>query len=59
MAQSLGMETVAEGVESQEQHQILKDMGCDTFQGYFYSPAISAERTTQMLTEEKKIIVAG
>jgi len=53
MAQSLGMETVAEGVETQEQHQVLKDMGCDTFQGYFYSPAISAERATQMLTEGK------
>ena len=55
MAQSLGMETVAEGVETKEQHQTLKDMGCDTFQGYYYSPAIPAERITQMLAEEQKL----
>jgi len=55
MAQSLSMETVAEGVETQEQHQVLKDMGCDTFQGYLFSPAVTADRITQMLTEEKKL----
>ena len=34
LAHSLGMRTVAEGVETQEQRDILKDLGCDVLQGY-------------------------
>ncbi len=35
----LGIKTIAEGIERKEQFEILKDMGCDYFQGYlFYKP---------------------
>lgn len=44
MAQSLGLEIVAEGVETQEQLDFLENLGCDYYQGYLFSkPLPSAE----------------
>ena len=37
MASKLGMETVAEGVETIEQAELLQENGCDIAQGYFYA----------------------
>ncbi|MEG1732310.1 MAG: EAL domain-containing protein, partial [Longicatena sp.] len=42
LIKSLHMISVMEGVETQEQLDFLKDMGCDIGQGYLYSKAISA-----------------
>lgn len=36
LAQGLGCSVVAEGVETEEQHLLLRDMGCEVGQGYFY-----------------------
>ena len=36
MAQHLGLQTVAEGVETEHQFEILKANGCDFFQGYLF-----------------------
>ena len=36
MAKHLHLETVAEGVETEEQFDILKSVGCDYFQGYLF-----------------------
>ncbi len=39
MAHALGMKTIAEGVEQREQFEILKEFGCDMYQGFlFYRP---------------------
>ena len=43
LAHSLGLKVVAEGVESLEIAQQLKDLGCDRAQGYFYSKPVRAE----------------
>jgi len=43
MAKSLGLATVAEGVETVEQLEMLKTMGCDQIQGYFFSQSLPAD----------------
>jgi diguanylate cyclase (GGDEF)-like protein/PAS domain S-box-containing protein len=40
LAHRLGIRTVAEGVERQEQRDLLARFGCDYIQGYLYSPAV-------------------
>jgi EAL domain-containing protein (putative c-di-GMP-specific phosphodiesterase class I) len=42
MAHSLGMSTIAEGVETAEQLALLKARGCDEIQGYYYSRPLEA-----------------
>ena len=39
----LNMKTVAEGVETEEQLEFLKEVGCDIYQGYYFSRPISVE----------------
>ncbi len=43
MASKLGIETVAEGVETVEQVELLQGNGCDVAQGYFYAMPMSIE----------------
>jgi diguanylate cyclase (GGDEF)-like protein len=43
LARSLGMKTIAEGVESQRQVAELKDAGCDSIQGYLVSRPLDSE----------------
>lgn len=42
MAHELGMQVIAEGIETKEQHDILKAMGCDYGQGFLFSEGVSA-----------------
>jgi len=44
MAHGLGLKVVAEGVETQEQADLLKKMHCDYVQGYFYSKPIHPDQ---------------
>lgn len=41
MCESLGLETLAEGVETQEQLDVLKELGCNKIQGYLISKPLS------------------
>lgn len=50
MAHSLGMRTIAEGVETEYQIEILKRLGCDMVQGYYYGRPVSAEQFATILT---------
>jgi diguanylate cyclase (GGDEF)-like protein len=44
MAHALGMRVVAEGVETERQVTILKELGCDELQGFYISEPLSAQR---------------
>lgn len=44
MAHRLHIKVVAEGVETKDQAKILKDMGCDIIQGYYYSKPLAANK---------------
>ena len=43
MSSALGLRTIAEGVETHEQLDILKKLGCHEIQGYYFSPPLPAE----------------
>ena len=43
MAMSIGMETVAEGVETKEQAEFLRDIGCTMLQGFYFCKPIPFE----------------
>jgi EAL domain-containing protein (putative c-di-GMP-specific phosphodiesterase class I) len=43
LARKLGLETIAEGVETTEDWQALAALGCDVAQGYLISPAVPGE----------------
>jgi len=41
VGQSLRMSVVAEGVETEGQHRLLAELGCDVVQGFLYAPALA------------------
>jgi diguanylate cyclase (GGDEF)-like protein len=43
LAQALGLKVVAEGVETEAQHHILRSLGCDELQGYLFAKPMSAQ----------------
>ena len=49
MAQGLGLKSVAEGVETEQQAQLLKEMGCTYAQGYLFSRPLSPEAFKNIL----------
>ena len=54
IAHDLGMDVVAEGVETREQAEILRDSNCDELQGYLFSPAVPPEEFVRFLEREKQ-----
>lgn len=49
MAQALGMQTTAEGVETQAQLDFLREQGCDEAQGFLFSKPLPARQITELL----------
>jgi EAL domain-containing protein (putative c-di-GMP-specific phosphodiesterase class I) len=54
MAQRLGMSVVAEGVEEEGQLDRLREWGCDTFQGFLFSPPLSADDLGGLLQAQEE-----
>ena len=50
----LGMQVVAEGVETEEQRQLVCDFGVDQIQGYYYSKPLSEEQALEFFKQQKK-----
>ena len=48
MAREMKLKTIAEGVERKEQYEILKALGCDEFQGYYFSKPMRVEEIKSM-----------
>lgn len=51
MLKEMGMELIAEGVEELRQAQLLEEMGCDFFQGYYYSRPVCGEEFLAKLAQ--------
>jgi len=49
MGKGLGMTVLAEGVETEQQKNILQSIGCDEIQGFLYSKPMSAENISLIL----------
>ncbi len=52
MAKKLGLHTLAEGVETEEQYAFLKSIGCEVLQGYLFSPPVPFEEIRPVLEAE-------
>jgi diguanylate cyclase (GGDEF)-like protein/PAS domain S-box-containing protein len=48
LAHSFGVKIVAEGVESKEQLERLRELGCDEYQGFLFSAAVSAAEVERL-----------
>jgi len=53
MAIDLGIETVAEGVETREQVELLREMGCNLAQGFYYAKPMAIPQFVKLLEHEK------
>jgi diguanylate cyclase (GGDEF)-like protein/PAS domain S-box-containing protein len=58
IARNLGLECVAEGIESEQQLECLREQGCALGQGYFFSRPLTEEEFTQWLQEPRTSPVA-
>ncbi|WP_054026754.1 EAL domain-containing protein [Bacillus sp. FJAT-28004] len=54
IAHHLNLKVVTEGVETEEELQIINDHHCDAVQGYIYSPPVAAPRFVQLYMEHNK-----
>ncbi len=55
IGRSLGVEVIAEGVETMQQAKILKDLGCDILQGYALSRPMSAHEIMKFLSSPRML----
>lgn len=53
MIKSMHMELICEGVETQSQATMLEHMGCDYFQGYYFSKPVNADAFLDLLARER------
>ena len=51
LAHTLGMDVIAEGVESADQAELLAEMGCDMAQGFYFARPMPPEEASEFLTK--------
>jgi diguanylate cyclase (GGDEF)-like protein len=52
LARNLGMEVIAEGIETEEQYQQLKMLGCEYGQGFLFSHPVNSEGVIHLLAQD-------
>lgn len=52
LAEALDMQVIAEGIENEQQRDLLLSMGCQYGQGYWFGKPMTADEATEMLTQQ-------
>jgi len=52
LARNLGMEVIAEGIETEEQYKQLKMLGCEYGQGFLFSRPVNNDGVQHLLTQD-------
>ncbi len=55
MARSLNIHVIAEGVETEEQRQLLLDRGCNHYQGYLFGSPVPIEQFEALLKQDRAV----
>jgi diguanylate cyclase (GGDEF)-like protein/PAS domain S-box-containing protein len=55
LGQNLNLSVIAEGVETEGQRKFLENEGCRAYQGYLFSPALTAARFEDFVAAETKV----
>jgi EAL domain-containing protein (putative c-di-GMP-specific phosphodiesterase class I) len=53
LGKNLGMKVLAEGVETQEQLELLAKWGCDEYQGYLFSKPLPVEDFEKLMKKNR------
>ncbi len=56
LGQSMGLDVIAEGVETEGQHAFLREDGCDAFQGYLFSRPLSLDDFERFLDNQVEVV---
>ncbi len=56
LARVLGMDVVAEGIETREQYRLLRQLGCRFGQGFLFARPMSAESVTRLLRQPGRVL---
>jgi diguanylate cyclase (GGDEF)-like protein len=54
LARNLGMEVIAEGIETEEQYQQLKMLGCEYGQGYLFSRPVARDGVAHLIAQDAR-----
>jgi EAL domain-containing protein (putative c-di-GMP-specific phosphodiesterase class I) len=57
LGHNLKLQVIAEGVETHEQLQFLRDHDCDQMQGYYFSPAVAQDGLQDMLRRDTRLVM--
>jgi len=57
MAKGMNMDIIAEGVETDEQRQLLRLLGCNHYQGYFFSKPVPIEQFEALLKQGASSVI--
>ena len=55
MTRAIGLDMVAEGVETKDQAEFLSDCGCDIAQGFYYAKPMPMAQFDKMIKKSKKL----